>query len=294
MTETPDESRPDERRPDEVDPHLTDDPTIPDPTGGLPPPPPSIPPPVSADPALPGAGGEDGEDDDDEDDDEEYADDGPRRRRFLSGGRLLVASVIVLLLLGGGAALALTGGGDDENDPGGDQDDAQQSMEDAALEFAQCMREHGIDMADPQVDGNGGIAIGGPADRSAGGDGPESVTPQDREEMEAAQEACQDILDEARPEGQQLTPDEVAERQDQALAMAQCMRDKGWENFPDPVVDEDGGIQIRMDADNGLPRPGDPNADQFQQDQEDCSEESGLGQPGQGTEGGLSSGGGDT
>ena len=35
----------------------------------------------------------------------------------------------------------------------------QSAMQDAALEFAQCMREHGIDMPDPQIDGDGGVMM---------------------------------------------------------------------------------------------------------------------------------------
>jgi hypothetical protein len=58
------------------------------------------------------------------------------------------------------------------------------------------------------------------------------------------------------------------------------MRDKGWEDFPDPEINEDGGMGIQLGPDSGLPRPGDPNADQFQQDQEDCIDEAGLGRPG--------------
>jgi hypothetical protein len=238
----------------------TPNPMTPNPPGGLPPP---------GDDAD-----NDADDDEDEDEDDETV---PTRRRFLSGSRLLAVGVVVLALLGGGVGFAfIGGGGGDDDDSGGDQADTEQSMEDAAFEFAQCMRDHGIeDFPDPEVDSNGGMSIGGP-----GGGGPDELSPQEQEEMQAAQEACQSILDDAMPEGQELTPEEQAEMQDQALAMAQCMRDKGWEDFPDPEINEDGGMGIQLGPDSGLPRPGDPNADQFQQDQEDCIDEAGLGRPG--------------
>jgi hypothetical protein len=48
----------------------------------------------------------------------------------------------------------------------------------AALQFAKCMREHGIDMPDPQVSDEGGVmvAVGGP-----GQDGAEAPDPKDFE-----------------------------------------------------------------------------------------------------------------
>ncbi len=56
-------------------------------------------------------------------------------------------------------------------------DDGEElSPEDAMLEYAQCMREHGIDMPDPEFRGGGGSF---PLPDNA-----------DSEEFEAAQEAC--------------------------------------------------------------------------------------------------------
>jgi len=58
-----------------------------------------------------------------------------------------------------------TGGAGDEGD--GSAVDSEQAL----LEFAECMREHGIDMEDPSISGEGGgfIRIGPPP--GAGGDG---------------------------------------------------------------------------------------------------------------------------
>jgi hypothetical protein len=62
----------------------------------------------------------------------------------------------------------------------------QEEMEESMLAFAQCMREHGVEMPDPEF-GEGGkvqMRIGGPG-------GPGEM---DQPAVEAAQEACQDEM----------------------------------------------------------------------------------------------------
>jgi hypothetical protein len=228
------------------------------------------------------------------------------RRRF--GGRMLAAGVAVLLLVGGvGGALALRGGGDDGGDNSGvasvdgsdgSSDNRDNSsgngsrrpdegeMQDAALEFAQCMRDHGIDMPDPDFSGDGvAIDIGGPDSGAT------------EEEMQAAQEACQHILDDAAPE-MNLSPEEVAEMQDKQVAMAQCMRDKGYD-MPDPQVDSSGRVTIGAAPGDGGQQPGaapgSAENDQFRQDMDDCGEQAGLnGGPGGGEGPRTNTGGGNT
>ena len=245
MDETPDEPR----RPDEDWRGQQDDPTATGPLGGQPPPP--------------------DQDDDDEEDEYEYEDQAPRRRGILSGRRLAAAGFAVVALLGGGAALALSGGWGDGDDTASSSDDDGSSQEDAAFEFAQCMRDHGIeDFPDPQVNEGGGISFDGPGIRER----------LDSEEGVAAREACEHILDYAAPEGkQQLTPDELAELQDQWLAVAQCVRDRGYD-FADPEVDEYGRFKIRAQGEG------------VEQAIEECANEIGLGEP-QGGEGGSNTGG---
>jgi hypothetical protein len=100
---------------------------------------------------------------------------------------------------GGGVNLKITGNGADKGAMdaamqacskylpkagGPPADPAQrQQMLDRALKFSQCMRQHGVDLPDPQMssDGNGIIMQGGPG----GGIDPSSKTFQD------AQHACQ-------------------------------------------------------------------------------------------------------
>jgi hypothetical protein len=67
----------------------------------------------------------------------------------------------------------------------------------AFLNFSQCMRDHGIDMPDPQFSGGGvsvqiGNSSGGPANNSTGG-GIDPTSPAFAE----AQKACQHVLTDA-------------------------------------------------------------------------------------------------
>lgn len=107
-----------------------------------------------------------------------------------------------------GAAPAGTG-----PEPSGDNDER-------GRQFAQCMRDHGVDMADP-VDGR--IEVHG--------------TPGDEAKLDEAQEACEQYA----PGGGEK-PDAAAV--EQLRLFAQCMRDHGLPGFPDPQPD--GGLLIRQ------------------------------------------------
>jgi hypothetical protein len=161
-------------------------------------------------------------------------------------------------------------GGDDTSGPGGGRIDDSE-MQDAMLEYAQCMRDNGIDMPDPEFNGEGGVSLGLGPD---GGIDPES------EEFKAAEEECQPILEEARPDVQ-LSPEEQAEMQDKLTAMAECMRARGHD-MPDPQVADDGGVMIRSEAEAAGPGGpgGGPPDEEFEQDMEECSEEAGMGDRG--------------
>jgi hypothetical protein len=237
------------------------------------------------------------------------------RRRFLSGGRLIAAGVAVLVLLGGGVALATSGGSSDKDDEGvasvdgdGDGDGEQASdsgsgdgdaptpdeMQDAMLEYAQCMRDQGIDMPDPEFSEDGGGVVMRQQAGASAGEGPSM------EDFEAADEVCGEIMAEVRADMPQMDPEQVAEMQDKLVVMAQCMRDKGYD-FPDPEVSADGAVTSRMGGpDDENARGLDPSSAAGQQMQEDmsaCNEEAGLdtpdgeGGPGAGPAIGISSGG---
>ncbi len=119
---------------------------------------------------------------------------------------------------------------------------ASLSPQQKALKFAQCMREHGVDMPDPDVSDGGNVRIGGPG--------------VDLSKADAALAACKEFS----PIGAGGTVDPAG--QENMRRFAQCMRDNGVPNFPDPQP----GGPIRIDASVG----GDPD---FQTAQAKCEKE---------------------
>ncbi|MCG8924229.1 hypothetical protein [Lentzea sp. CC55] len=112
------------------------------------------------------------------------------------------------------------------------------------VEFAQCMRENGIDMPDPEGE-SGAIRMAVPAEGA--GDG---------EKMKTAHEACKQHL----PNGGEFKPPSP-EEQDEMRRQAKCMRDRGY-NWPDPKF-EGGGPAETIE----LPDMEDPGV---KQDMKDC------------------------
>lgn len=133
------------------------------------------------------------------------------------------------------ALVLLTACGGDDDDSGGvasvsesDSESAGDSSDDAvteeeALAYAQCMRDEGIDIPDPTVDEDGEVHW-----ELAEGRVPGEMDP---EAMEQAMEVC------GQPPGVdregQLNEEAT---QDAMLEYAQCMRDNGYEDFPDPQL----------------------------------------------------------
>ncbi len=62
---------------------------------------------------------------------------------------------ITIAVLLGCSALGLAACGSDRDEPGSGWKSADGRL-DGALAFARCMREHGVDMPDPRVGGEGG------------------------------------------------------------------------------------------------------------------------------------------
>jgi hypothetical protein len=204
-----------------------------------------------------------------------------------------VTALVAALLLTAGLAAGCGGGGGDDGDGvasidgpstenaeadgtddggGGGSRPDETEFQDAMLEYAQCMRDHGIDMPDPEFDENGGATqVMGPDGDGTGPDGPS-------EEFEAADEECRVALEDALPE-MEVSPEEQAEMQDQMVAVAECMRAKGHD-MPDPEVNSDGGISITRRAPAGGTTPADE--EQFQEDMDACQDDVGFEGPGDG------------
>ena len=126
---------------------------------------------------------------------------------------------------------------DGETASAGDADDL--TDEERLLEFAQCMRDYGVEFPDPVVEADGTITFGLRPGRGTGGQDAEGLQAIGRDpDLPAAQAACSEIID-----GQALGPggqnfDEVQiELMDRLLEFAQCMRDEGVDiSDPDPTV----------------------------------------------------------
>jgi hypothetical protein len=195
------------------------------------------------------------------------------RRRAVNTAAIVCAAGLLAACGGGGdAGSPEVASLDDESatttatsEGSGESEPSPADREEALLDFAECMREHGIDMPDPQIseDGSGGILI---QQEEGSGMDPES------EEFQEAQAACESILEDA--EGDiQLDPEQEAEMREQLLEFAQCMRDHGID-MPDPVFGEDGRVEIQANGPEGDAEPSqDPREDDdFEAAQEECGQ----------------------
>jgi hypothetical protein len=128
--------------------------------------------------------------------------------------RRLAALAMVALIIAGCANEPAENGGN-ENATTGDK----------AMKFAECMRDNGISEF-PDPDPSGGLTIDGVVNGS-------SLDPS-APEWEEAIGACKDL----QPPGFTGGGRRSSGEQDAALAFAQCIRDNGVKDFPDPAKGE--------------------------------------------------------
>jgi hypothetical protein len=161
-----------------------------------------------------------------------------------------IALTLALCALG----VAACGGG------GGDGGESAASREEAQLEFAECMREHGVDMPDPKPGQAGmmfGTTKGGPDEKSRTTTG---INPEDPATKKAL-EACESKMPNG---GAEMSPEQEEKFKEAALAFAECMREHGV-NMPDPQFGGKGKVSIQIKK-GGL----DPNSPAFEEAQEAC------------------------
>jgi hypothetical protein len=158
------------------------------------------------------------------------------------------------------ASLVMAACGGSADDPSASTGSSQAEMREAALDYAKCMRQHGVDMPDPQFNGKGmTMQLGGPGQGK-----PPKAT------MDAAQEACQKIMERVKPPT--MSKEDQTKAREAALKMARCMREKGFD-FPDPQFGEGGQIRQRV----GGPGSGlDPSNPRFREAMTDCSKSAGM------------------
>jgi hypothetical protein len=122
---------------------------------------------------------------------------------------------------------------DDKDKESAAADKPKGTDEDQMRAFAQCMRDHGIDMKDPEVKEGGGIEMGVPAQRADGRGG---------DKAKAAMDACNKLM----PNGGK-PPKPSAKDLDDMRTQAKCLREHGID-VPDPTMDEP---FIKLDAGKG-------------------------------------------
>jgi hypothetical protein len=171
----------------------------------------------------------------------------------------LVALVLILAACGGSDAddevATLEDTTETTQAPVGEQEtDAEESL----LEFAQCMRDNGVpDFPDPQLDSSGNI-------RPFGGAGGPGQLDADQDTLEAAFEACSEIVEGLIQDAFRMI--DQTEFQDNFLEFAECMRENGID-MPDPDFSQGFGPGLGR----GLFGDIDPDDPAFQDAAEECS-----------------------
>jgi hypothetical protein len=128
-----------------------------------------------------------------------------------------LAALAIVALIGAGCSSEPA-----EDDNAGNTTAANQGQ---AVKFAECMRDNGVSEF-PDPDASGGLTIDGVVNGS-------SLDPSTSVWKEAIG-ACKDL----QPAGFMGDEDISAEEQEVRLEFAQCMRDKGVKDFPDPANGE--------------------------------------------------------
>jgi hypothetical protein len=159
--------------------------------------------------------------------------------------KLPLAALAIVALIGAGCS------NDGSSDGNGDAANADFAN---AVKFSECMRDNGVS-GFPDPDASGGLTIDGVLNGS-------SLDP-NTAAWTQAMAACRDL----QPPGFTGDDDVTAEEQEARLEFAQCMRDNGIEDFPDPV--EDGPL---IDTSRMPGAPGARSIPGFQAAQDKCSE----------------------
>jgi hypothetical protein len=122
-----------------------------------------------------------------------------------------------VLLAASAATLALTVAGCGGSGDSKTSSSSSNSNLEKAVRYAQCMRENGLtDFPDPDKNGKFVIPAGGPG--------------RDTSQFKKAQQACKS----QEPPGIKDNPAEIAKAQASWLKFANCMRQHGIQDFPDP------------------------------------------------------------
>lgn len=162
--------------------------------------------------------------------------------------------LVAVAIVGCGGLLVACGGS------GGGGTASKAEIEEAQLEFAACMREHGVDMPDPQA-GEGGLVFK-ETEKGSGGGKQLQTGPKDPATKKALA-ACEGKLKDAMPEP---SPEQEEEMKEAALEFAQCMREHGID-MPDPTFEGGGKVKMTIRGPKG-----DANSPLMKEAQEACQD----------------------
>ena len=163
---------------------------------------------------------------------------GARWRLALLAGLCTLATACGTGDNGGDGVASISG----TNPPSSSAKDDPDDDVDQLRAYAKCMREHGVDMPDPVVDGDGGVSM--------------SIDGTDKTAADKADKECKHLM----PNGGE--PPEVSpEDLDRMRKEAQCLRDHGVD-AKDPTADKP-GIQIEG---------GGPDDEKTRKAMEECSD----------------------
>ncbi len=143
-------------------------------------------------------------------------------------------------------------------DDGAEAPASEEDPQEAALEWAKCMRENGVDVPDPEIGEGGRLTI------RPGGAG-RRLGDVDSDSFRAAMQECGRPLGGAGPPA--LSDEQREELQETMLEFARCMRENGVD-MPDPDFSGQGGGGLFRLGGPGV----DPESPTFRKAQEACQE----------------------
>jgi hypothetical protein len=160
--------------------------------------------------------------------------------RFLRARRAVLSC-----LLAGVAAIGVSACGSSSSSSGSDPSSgtpvsSSSSAYQARLNYAKCMRSHGVNVPDPSA--NGGPAAGAAGGAGGGGGGGGFQTLRNNPNFKTASTACAQYRSKAFGFAN-ITPAQRAQFQQDAVKFAECMRAHSI-NIPDPSSNGAGGFGI--------------------------------------------------
>jgi hypothetical protein len=194
------------------------------------------------------------------------------RRRGLEAGSVFAVVALAVLLSacggGGGGTQVASAGGKSASQSNNDSKHkaSKAETEEAFRKFAQCMREHGVDVSDPKFDEGGGAVVFGGSPHVGDQGQP------DQQKVDRAHKECQHFIKNVvNQSGRKPDAEEQRKVQEKALKFAKCMREHGVD-MPDPKFG-DGSVQQSLGA-------SDPNDPRFKAAQKVCAKKAALPKPG--------------